>query len=131
MTFDLVTLMPRRPSDEALVEALAAAAEGLHARQAGGGAVLQLHGDDDNPLVSIEDAFRVDVPGEVERLLGPEAAGRAPSPAYWMEIRARLDPVGCVVARTLAAELVTRVGGIAWSCQSVPDGVPAGRGRSE
>jgi hypothetical protein len=117
VTHDVVVLLEKPPTEEAMVVALAAtahAAGGLGVRVVADDAVLQLCDDRDEPLVSIEEPYLVHVPGEVERLIGPDAAARATTPACWMEIRAvRRDNAGWI-ARTYGDELVRVVGGSVW-----------------
>ena len=70
MTYDLVALVDGRPSSADVLAGLAAAGEELGVRAVSGGAVVQLCGEDNLPLVSIELPLLIQVPGEVERMLG-------------------------------------------------------------
>lgn len=110
----------------ALVDAMVNAGPDLRVRGAGGGAVVQLRDDDGAPLVSIEAAQRVDVPGEVERLLGAETAARMPEPCWWVEVRASSAARGATdtaaLAHRFADSLVDRLGGTVWSSLPRPAG---------
>lgn len=112
MTSDVVALLRNIPDAEAVVSGLAAAGPRLRVRQAANGAVLQLCDDGGRALVSIEVPVRVQVPGEVERLLGPEVAEHLTPPVWWVEARARADQGD--LARAFAEELVRRLGGAVW-----------------
>lgn len=112
MTSDVVALLTGMPDPKAIVAGMAAAGADLGVRRVANGAVLQLCDSEGRPLVSIEVPLLVQVPGEVERLLGPETAGRVTTPVWWLEARAR-DGRGDL-ARAVADELVRRLGGVVW-----------------
>jgi hypothetical protein len=120
MTYDLVALLDGRPSSDDILAGLAAAGEDLGVRAVSGGAVIQLCDEDDNPLVSIESPLLVQVPGEVERILGT-AVGPVETPAWWVEIRATARDGGRELAKSYADTLITRLGGKVWA----PEGVGA------
>lgn len=115
MTYDLVVLTQRVPDAQALAESLASAGEALVVRGAGDGALVQLCDESGRMLVSIEAAQRVDVAGEVERLLGDAITVGLTVPYWWMEARAPEDaPDAPAVAHRFAAALTARLGGVVW-----------------
>jgi hypothetical protein len=118
MTSDVVALLAGMPDPKVIVAGMAAAGEDLGVRHAANGAVLQLCDADGRPLVSIEVPLLVQVPGEVERLLGAETAERVSTPVWWLEARAR-DGRG-ELARAVAEELVRRLGGVVWPPRKEP-----------
>ncbi|ASU82224.1 hypothetical protein CDO52_04980 [Nocardiopsis gilva YIM 90087] len=126
MTYDVVALVRQDPDMRALVDAMVDAGPDLRVRGVGGGAVVQLRDDDSAPLVSIEAAQRVDVPGEVGRLLGAETAARMPDPCWWVEVRASSAARGttdtAALAHRFADALVERLGGTVWSSRPRPAG---------
>ncbi|WP_350275970.1 hypothetical protein [Kribbella sp. HUAS MG21] len=114
MTYDLVALVDGRPSSDDILAGLAAAGEHLGVRAVSGGAVVQLCDDDHLPLVSVELPLLIQVPGEVERLLGTPP-GSVRTPAWWVEIRATARDGARQLAERYAATLVERLGGKVWS----------------
>lgn len=117
MTRDVVALLPAAPEVADVVAALRAAGERFGVRQAAAGSVVQLCDDQGLPLVSIEVPVLVQVPGEVERLLGAEIAGRLPPPPlWWVEARAPSARDGAErLGRRFAEALAARCGGVVWS----------------
>lgn len=116
MTYDVVALVEQAPDLRSLVKGMVGAGRELKVRGAGGGAVIQLCDEQGRPLVGVEAAQRVDVPDEVERLLGAEAAQRAPDPCWWVEARAvDTDERSVAVAHRFADEMTRRLGGTVWS----------------
>jgi hypothetical protein len=117
VTRDVVALLPAAPEVADVVAALRAAGERFGVRQAAAGSVLQLCDDQGLPLVSIEVPVLVQVPGEVERLLGAEIAGRLPPPPlWWVEARAPSARDGAErLGRRFAEALAARCGGVVWS----------------
>ncbi|MGW6281786.1 hypothetical protein [Kribbella sp. NPDC055071] len=118
MTYDLVALVDGRPSNEDVLAGLAAAGADLGVRAVGDGAVVQLCDEDDDPLVSIELPLLVQVPGEVERMLGA-TVGTVETPAWWVEIRAASRDGARELAEKFADSLVGRLGGRVWSSAGV------------
>ncbi|MEV5961375.1 hypothetical protein AB0L70_06390 [Kribbella sp. NPDC051952] len=118
MTYDLVALLDHRPSTDDLLAGLAAAGPDLGVRAVSSGAVIQLCDENGEPLVSIEIPLLIQVPGEVERMLGP-SVGVVETPAWWVEIRAAAVDGAREVAEKYAAGLVARLGGRVWT----PNGV--------
>ncbi|GLY92140.1 hypothetical protein [Actinoallomurus iriomotensis] len=117
MTTDVVALVKTMPDVRSIVAGMVAAGEDLGVRQTAEGAVVQLCDAAGRPLVSVEVPIFVQVPGEVERLLGPEAAGRVTVPLWWVEARAvGRGPAG-EMARAFADELVRRLGGTVWTAR--------------
>ncbi|MFF0342964.1 hypothetical protein [Kribbella sp. NPDC004875] len=118
MTYDLVALVDGRPSSDDVLAGLAAAGESLGVRAVSGGAVVQLCGDDNLPLVSIELPLLIQVPGEVERMLGT-SVGAVETPAWWVEIRATARDGARELAEKYAATLIKRLGGKVWTSEGV------------
>ncbi|GAB2645432.1 hypothetical protein [Kribbella swartbergensis] len=114
MTYDLIALVDGRPSSDDVLAGLAAAGEDLGVRAVSGGAVIQLCDDEALPLVSIELPLLVQVPGEVERMLGAEV-GTVETPAWWVEIRATARDGARELAEKYASTLVARLGGKVWA----------------
>jgi hypothetical protein len=113
VTYDVVALLRGMPGARDTVAGMVAAGAGLRVRQDANGALLQLCDDDGVALASIEVPVLVQVPGEVERLLGPEMA--CPVPVWWVEIRASGGEDAARIARAFADEMVVRCGGTVWS----------------
>jgi hypothetical protein len=118
MTYDLVALVDGRPSSDDVLAGLAAAGEELGVRAVSGGAVVQLCGEDNLPLVSIELPLLIQVPGEVERMLGA-TVGTVDTPAWWVEIRATARDGAREVAQQYANTLINRLGGKVWTSAGV------------
>jgi len=118
MTYDLVALVDGRPSSDDVLAGLAAAGEELGVRAVSGGAVVQLCDDENLPLVSIELPLLIQVPGEVERMLGT-AVGSVETPAWWVEIRATARDGAREIAERYADALVKRLGGQVWTSAGV------------
>lgn len=114
MTYDLVALVDGRPSSDDILAGLAAAGEDLGVRAVSGGAVVQLCGEDNLPLVSIELPLLIQVPGEVERMLGT-SVGTVKTPAWWVEIRATARDGARELGQQYANTLVNRLGGKVWT----------------
>lgn len=114
MTSDIIALVRNEPDVPTVVEGMIAFGESLRTRQAGPGA-LHLYDPDGRLLVSIEAPELVRVPGEVERLLGPQMAGKVPLPTWWVEIRAASGmPEARRIARKFADDIVHWQGGTVW-----------------
>ncbi|TCO28200.1 hypothetical protein EV652_106185 [Kribbella steppae] len=118
MTYDLVALVDGRPSSDDVLAGLAAAGEEMGVRAVSGGAVIQLCGEDHLPLVSIELPLLIQVPGEVERMLGT-SVGTVQTPAWWVEIRATARDGAREVAEQYANTLINRLGGKVWTSAGV------------
>ncbi|WP_191094998.1 DUF6177 family protein [Streptomyces kanamyceticus] len=87
MTTDVIAFTPKMPDIKAVLAGLFAGGPGLGVRNVAEGAVVQLCAADGRPLVSVEAPLLVHVPGELQRLLGPEVP--APDgPFWWTEARA-------------------------------------------
>src|SRR5918992_2912811 len=125
MSKDLVALLRAMPDVRAVVGGMVTAGRDLRVRQAAGGAVIQLCDAGGRPLVSIEVPVLVQVPGEVERLLGPEMAAEVEPPLWWVEVRATERDGADRIARDFAADLVGRLGGVMWAGERPPDPDPA------
>lgn len=118
MTYDLVALLDGRPSSDDVLAGLTAAGDELGVRAVSGGAVIQLCGEDHLPLVSIELPLLIQVPGEVERMLGAEV-GSVETPAWWVEIRATAADGARELAEKYASTLISRLGGKVWTSAGV------------
>jgi hypothetical protein len=111
----VVALLPRAPEVPDVMAAMAAAGEQLRVRSFGPGSVIQLCDEEGAALVSIEVPVLVQVPGEVERLLGPDAAAAVTPPLWWVEVRApSVRPGAELLARRFAETLAERCGGVVW-----------------
>lgn len=111
MTKDVIALTPAMPDTAALIVALAAGGTGLDAASTADGAVIQLLGAGGRPLVSVEAPVLVQVPGEVERLLGTSAR----TPVWWTETRASTAvPEAAELAGAVAGRLAEVLGGAVW-----------------
>lgn len=111
MTYDLVLLLAKMPAEEDLLAALGAAGMELGVRAVSGAAVIQLCDDGGDPLVSIDTPMYAQVPGEVERLLGP-GMRNVPTPVWWVELRAASrEAAARQIAWRYADALVDRLGG--------------------
>ncbi|TDD58551.1 hypothetical protein E1263_18730 [Kribbella antibiotica] len=118
MTYDLVALVDGRPSSEDVLAGLSAAGNDLGVRAVSGGAVVQLCNADDLPLVSIELPLLIQVPGEVERMLGT-TVGVVDTPAWWVEIRATSQDGARELAEQYANTLIKRLGGKVWTSDGI------------
>lgn len=118
MTYDLVALVDGRPSSDDVLAGLAAAGDELGVRAVSGGAVVQLCGEDNLPLVSVELPLLIQVPGEVERMLGA-TVGTVDTPAWWVEIRATARDGAREVAELYANTLINRLGGKVWTSEGL------------
>lgn len=118
MTYDVIALARRTPDPRAIVAGMVAAGEQLRVREAANGAIIQLCDDDGKPLVSLETPILVQVPGEVDRLLGPGHGDRLGLPVWWIEARAPSGrPEAQALARRFAAEVADRLDGIVWPAE--------------
>ncbi|CAL9468834.1 hypothetical protein SUDANB171_02779 [Streptomyces sp. enrichment culture] len=120
MTTDVIALTERMPDPWSVVAGLMAGGPGtLLSAERAEGALLQLCDERGRPLVSVEAPMLVRLPGEVARLLGPEAV--VSGPVWWTEVRAatgaRRAPQ---LAGVIAARLVRRLGGTVWPPGAVP-----------
>jgi hypothetical protein len=113
MTYDVVALVKGTPSTQDFVAGLGAAGTELRARTVGDGAVTQLFDEEGYLIVNVESPLYLQVPGEVERLLGVPA-GEVETPVWWFEARATTNEGGPEAARAYAGELVRRLGGRVW-----------------
>jgi hypothetical protein len=111
----VVALVPVMPDLPDLLAGMLAAGPDLRVRPVQAGPVVQLCDKAGRPLVAIELPVLVKVAGEVERLLGPELAGRVPSPVWWLEARAPTARAGAAeLARRFAETVAERLGGVVW-----------------
>jgi hypothetical protein len=114
LTSDIIALVRNEPDVPTVVEGMIAFGETLRMREAGPGA-HHLYDQDGRLAVSIEAPELVRVPGEVERLLGPEMSGTVRLPVWWVEIRAAAGvPDARRIARKFAEDIVHWQGGTLW-----------------
>jgi hypothetical protein len=114
LTSDIIALVRNEPDVPTVVEGMIAFGETLRMREAGPGA-HHLYDQDGRLAVSIEAPELVRVPGEVERLLGPEMAGTVRLPVWWVEVRAAAGvPDARRIARKFAEDIVHWQGGTLW-----------------
>jgi hypothetical protein len=111
VTHDVIALCERQPDTGTTLAALQACGPDLRVAAVERGSLVQLCAEDGRALVTVEGARLVQVPGEVQRLLGVEDA---PHPAWWVEARA-VDPGAAAIARRFAAALLSETGGVSWS----------------
>jgi hypothetical protein len=111
VTHDVIALCERQPDTGTTLAALQACGPDLRVAAVERGSLVQLCAEDGRPLVTVEGARLVQVPGEVQRLLG---VADAPHPAWWVEARA-VDPGAAAIARRFAAALLSETGGVSWS----------------
>jgi hypothetical protein len=115
MTYDVIALTRRTPDPRAIVAGMRAAGDQLRVREAANGAVIQLCDDEGRPLVSLETPVLVQVPGEIDRLLGPGYGDRLGLPVWWFEARAPSGrPEAEALARRFADEVARRLDGLVW-----------------
>jgi len=115
VTCDIVALVRNQPDVRTVIDGMLAFGEDVRMNELDGG-VTQLYDPEGRLIVSIEVPVLVHVPGEVERLLGPELAGRVGSPVWWVDVRAAADlPEADRIARRFADDLVHWRGGTVWA----------------
>jgi hypothetical protein len=112
MSCDIIVLARNEPDVPTVVDGMLAFGEQLRIRELDGGAT-HLYDSEDRLLVSIEAPVLVNVPGEVERMLG---AGPIGLPVWWVDVRAAADPPDAErVARRFADDLSRWKGGVVWT----------------
>jgi hypothetical protein len=116
MTYDIVALIEDRPTHQDIVAAMLAAGPDWAVRSLADGSVLQLCDEAGEPMASFESPLLIQVPGELERVLGPSAAD-VPTPVWWHEVRAMPREGASELADRYADELVKRLGGRVWRPQ--------------
>ncbi|MCO1658384.1 hypothetical protein [Pseudonocardia humida] len=113
MTLDLVALCERQPDAGMTLAAMRACGAELRVNTIERGGLVQLCSPDERPLVTVEGPRLVQVPGEVQRLLG---VTDAPHPTWWVEAKAvSTDPEAPRIARRFTAALLSLTGGVSWS----------------
>ncbi|TCN38030.1 hypothetical protein EV644_110165 [Kribbella orskensis] len=129
MSYDVVALIDGRPSYKDVLAGMLAAGPDWLVRDVSDGAVLQLCDPEGQPMASLESPILIQVPGEVERLLGPEVSG-VQTPVWWAEVRATPREGAAELADRYAATLVERLGGQVWksAVAGPPAVVPNGAG---
>jgi hypothetical protein len=114
LTSDVVALVRNEPDIHTVVEGMIAFGVPLEPRRSDGGG-LHLYDNEGRLAVSIEAPELVRVPGETERLLGPEMSGQVRVPIWWVEVRAAAGvPDAMRVARRFADDIVHWQGGVVW-----------------
>ncbi|MEV7954176.1 DUF6177 family protein [Streptomyces sp. NPDC087532] len=113
MTQDVIALTPQMPDTKTLLAGLHAGGPDLLVNRAGGGSVVQLCTAAGQALVSVEAPRYLQVPGEVDRLLGSSV--HADSPVWWTEARATtaVEEAGRL-AGSVAGRLTAVLGGSVW-----------------
>ncbi|MCX0245226.1 DUF6177 family protein [Streptomyces drozdowiczii] len=121
MTQDVIALTPRMPDPKALLAGLHAGGPDLRVDRAGDGAVVRLCADSGQTLLSLEAPRYLQVPREVERLLGKGVWNE--SPVWWTEARASSAAAEAArLAGSVAGRLAAVLGGAVW---------PPGAGHTE
>lgn len=128
MSYDVVALVHGAPDVQAVVSQMIAGGERV--RLVPADPAVHLCGEDDRPMVSVEEPQFIQVPGEVERLVGPELAERAGTPVWWVEVRAASAIDGASgVAHRFAEQIVQTSGGVLWEpAEPEPGPQPGGNG---
>ncbi|MCW2886831.1 MAG: hypothetical protein QOE54_3496 [Streptosporangiaceae bacterium] len=109
MSHDLVALVREQPDAAAVLDGMMAMGEQLEVRTHP--AAVHVHDLAGRLLVSIETPMLVQVPGEVERLLGVQVN----VPTWWVNIRAAAEPPEAErIARKFSDDLVRWQGGMVW-----------------
>ncbi|MFF2329173.1 MULTISPECIES: DUF6177 family protein [unclassified Streptomyces] len=113
MTQDVIALTPQMPDTRTLLAGLHAGGPDLRVNREAGGAVAQLCTAAGQALVSLEAPRYIQVPGEVDRLLGSSVC--AESPVWWTEARATtaVEEAGRL-AGSVAGRLTAVLGGTVW-----------------
>ncbi|MFJ9677923.1 DUF6177 family protein [Streptomyces sp. NPDC101194] len=113
MTQDVIALTPQMPDTKTLLAGLHAGGPDLLVNRAGGGSVVQLCTAAGQALVSVEAPRYLQVPGEVDRLLGSSV--HEESPVWWTEARATtaVEEAGRL-AGSVAGRLTAVLGGTVW-----------------
>ncbi|MGI5328355.1 DUF6177 family protein [Actinomadura nitritigenes] len=115
MTYELVVLTQREPDALDLVDAMVSADGTLWVGDTGDSTLVQLCDEWGRVLVSLGTVQRVEVEGEVERLLGDAVTAGLTVPYWQVEARVPDDaPEGPAVAHRFAAALTSRLGGAVW-----------------
>ncbi|MFF9330340.1 DUF6177 family protein [Streptomyces sp. NPDC014776] len=114
MTKDVIALTERMPDAPTLLAALHAGGPDLHLTATDDGAVVHLCTPAGRPLVSVESPLLVHVPGEAERLLGPDVTPPQ-LPYWWTEARASTAiPTAEPLAGSVCGRLAMLLGGTTW-----------------
>jgi hypothetical protein len=110
MTVDVIAVCKARPDVEAEIGAFIAAGPDLFISPGHRSPILQLLDEEQHPVLAVDGPRLVQVPGELQRLLGVPGDVE---PMWWVEMRV---PAGreAAPARRLAEHLVQRCGGFVW-----------------
>lgn len=110
MSLDIVALVVGRPDPAAMLTGMTGPSGQLDVRHHAG--ATHLHHPEGPLLVSVEPPALVQVPGEVQRLLGVQV----PGPVWWIDIRAAVEPSeAAALSRKIGDEFVRRHGGTLWT----------------
>jgi len=114
VTKDVIALTPKMPDTRSLLAGLHAGGPELNVTVTDDGTVIQLCTAAGRPLVSVEAPLLVHVPGEAERLLGPQVNAPEP-PFWWTETRASTAvPEAEPLAGSVCGRLTMLLGGTTW-----------------
>ncbi|MFI0351780.1 hypothetical protein [Actinomadura sp. 9N407] len=105
---EFVALLREQPQIPLLLNSL----RGAGLSTSGQTGTTHLYDTTNRLLVTIAKPLRIDVPGEVERLLGTTV----PLPIWWVELRAAAGLLPAApLAHQCAEELVSHHGGLVWT----------------
>lgn len=112
MTFDIIALCRRQPDPPTTLAAMLEVGPQLQVNVVDESRLVQLFHPDGRLLLTMEGSRLIQVPGEVQRILGVEAE----TPVWWVESRAPgHDPEAEALARRFTRALLTMTGGSSWS----------------
>lgn len=116
MSYDLVALTAAEPDALVIARILRETVPDGVVRPLAGGNVLEVLGENGDPLFAVEPAQRVDVADEAVRLLGRDVvAGLPEGRCWWVELHARPHGVAREAAARAADALALRLGGSVWT----------------
>ncbi|WP_026128476.1 hypothetical protein [Nocardiopsis halophila] len=113
MSYDVITLLPKRPENRDILGAISDIDPKLRLRTRRGGTIVEIADQKGRSLVAIEPTQQVDVLHEAERLLQPGITEALPTPFWWVETRTRADGEWSL-SDEFAEGLVRRLGGVIW-----------------
>jgi hypothetical protein len=112
VTFDIIALCRRQPDPPTTLAAMLEAGPDLRVNIVDESRLVQLFHPDGRLLVTMEGSRLVQVPGEVQRILGVEVE----IPVWWVECRVPgHDQEAEAVARRFTRALLAVTGGSLWS----------------
>lgn len=113
MSYDVITLLPKRPENRDILGAISDIDPKLRLRTRRGGTIVEIADRQGRSLVAFEPTQQVDVTGEAGRLLDTGIADGLPSPFWWIETRTRVTEARWL-SDAFAEGLVRRLGGVVW-----------------